>query len=275
MIDWRRMAEPDPDGYDTRMILELLRSEPAPWHAAIPAGPPPHREPAIAGGKVAVRIDGDPLLPAPRFAPLPGIPANLEQAVAYVSRWPAAAAQWPRIVHTIQPFTDTTLPTGGPPRLGSSSHNAAARYGTIALTVDCPLGAAQAIVHEMAHHKLRVMGVDNEAAIRLVANPPDALYMSPVVGIPRPMTAVLHAQYSFIHVTQLDLMMLEGESDPDRRADILVLLGRNVPRMEAGAALLRRHALLDADGEAFMDAFMAWTDRVLDEARRLPIPRSG
>lgn len=270
MIDWSRMAEPSPDGYDTQAVLDLLRNEPAPWHPGPPYRSAPPRTPTVADGAVVVRVDGEPLLPAPRFAPVAGLPATLERAVGHVSRWPAMAEQWPRIVHTIQPFTDTTWPADGSRRLGSSSHNQAARYGTIGLTVDCSLGTAQAIVHEAAHHKLRAMGVDNEAAVRIITNSPDDLYDSPVVvGIPRPMTAVLHAQYAFIHVVQLDLMMLETEEDAERRADIVVLLGRNVPRMEAGAETIRRHATVDADGEVFMEAFMAWSDRVIAAGRRI------
>lgn len=267
MIDWSRIAEPTGDGSDTEAVLAFLEREPMPWHP-----PPPHRTAAPAAAPrlpegPAVWID-TPILPGPRFAPLTGLPEGLVEAVALVRRWPAMAAQWPRIVHTVQCFTDTVATAGGATPAGSSSHNLAARFGVIALTVDSPPGAAQAIVHEAAHHKLRALGVDNERAVRLIVNPPDALYASPiVVDRPRPMTAVLHAQYSFIHVTELDLWMLAAEDDPLRALMIRTLLSRNVPRMEAGADVIRRHARTDDAGAAFLDGFLAWTDRVLEAGR--------
>jgi HEXXH motif-containing protein len=122
----------------------------------------------------------------------------------------------------------------------------------------------------MAHHKLRAMGVANESAIRIVTNPPSDRFPSPVViDQPRPMTAVLHAEYSFIHVTELDLKMIEREEDDRARADIFKLLARNVPKMEAGFATIREHVRTDAEGACFMDAFLAWSDQVLRRGRRM------
>ncbi|MCK1280172.1 HEXXH motif domain-containing protein [Bradyrhizobium sp. 61] len=268
-IDWERTARPQADGYDTAVALGLIDTEPTPWRPLPPQRPPVNGAPAIAEGRVVLRTE-DPLLPAPRFVPdALAIPA-LEQALHYVRRWPLAAKQWPDIVHTIQCYHDTEQPTEGPGRLGSASHSVDARFGVIGLTVNCPLATAQAIVHEMAHHKLRAFGVANENAIRIISNPQDELYPSPiVVDRPRPMTAVLHAQYSFIHVTQLDVHMLEQEDDPQVRSDIRALLARNASRMEQGFETLRQHARTDAAGRAFLGAFFAWCSDVLASSRTM------
>jgi HEXXH motif-containing protein len=135
----------------------------------------------------------------------------------------------------------------------------------IAVTVNCPLGTAQAIVHETAHHKLRAMGVDNEAATRIIRNPADQLFHSPVVGFPRPMTALLHAHYSFLHVIELDLAMLRGESDPGWRADIITLLRRNVPRVAESGRTIERYAIVDEPGARFISALLDWTTAALAE----------
>ena len=194
---------------------------------------------------------------------------------ASVRRWPAVAAQWPNIVHTIQCYVDADLPAHGPGRLGSSSHSVDGRPGVIGLTVNCPLATAQAVVHEMAHHKLRAFGVANEQAIRIVTNPPDELYASPIVlDRLRPMTAVLHAQYSFIHVTQLDIFMLEQEDDQDVRSDICALLSRNVLRMEMGFQTLRAHARTDIAGRDFLGSFFEWCIAALARGREL-LKREG
>ena len=267
-IDWRRMSCPTEDGYDTDMIVRLGRDLP-PLRDHRDRDHATGIEGLVADGRVAVAVDDDPLLQPPRYRPVRGIPEGLTAAIARVARWPAAAAQWPRITHRIQAYTDTAWqepPLAGQRPLGSSSHNRATRFGVIGLTIDCAVGAAQSIVHETAHHKLRAMGVDNEAATRIICNPPDQLFMSPVVGCPRPMTALLHAQYAFIHVLQLDLNMLRAEPDPARRRDILTLTDTMTPLMIAGAEIIRSDAQLDAAGEAFMDGFMIWSDAVLRAA---------
>lgn len=271
-VDWARMARPQDDGYDTRTILHLLDAEPMPWHA----GPADRTAPSLASSRdglaVEVAVDDAPLLPPPRFVPLPGFPEPLAAAIELVRCWPAASAQWPRIVRRIQPFADAELiPSGAAADsrgLGSCSHNESARFGVIGLTVNSPVGAAQAIVHETAHHKLRAMGVDNEAAVRFVRNDPRDLFPSPVVGRPRPMTAVLHAHYSFLHVLQLDLFMIKA-GPPEGRADVATLIGRNAPRIASTAATLRRFALLDEPGESFVGAMLEWTDAALAEAEAL------
>ena len=265
-IDWSRMAEPQDDRYDTVTALRLIEEEVTPWRPHASAREPVQDAPSVCDGTVAIAIRDMPLLPGPRFAPVNELHPNFTKALDYVGRWPAAIAQFPEIIHTVQCFTDTTVA----PRLGSASHSVNDRFGVIGLTVDCPLATAQAVVHETAHNKLRAMGVANEDAIRIVVNPPTDLFSSPVVVDQlRPMSAVLHAEYSFIHVTQLDLMMLEREEDDQIRADILVLLARNVPRMEAGFVTIQRHIRTDKAGEVFIDAFLDWSDRVLRAGRRV------
>lgn len=262
-IAWTRMARPQRDGYDTDALLELHRRAPAPWHASG----------ARLGGPLEIGICGPPLLRPPRFLPAARPFGALGEAIGLVAAWPEMEAQWLRIVSRIQPFTDVeTTAQGGKPPIGSCSHNESARLGLIGLTVDCPLGAAQALVHETAHHKLRIMGVDNEAAIRLLANDPSQMYFSPIVGRPRPMTAILHAHYSFMHVLELDLRLLEAETEEGRRRDLHGLLARNAPRVADMTATLRAAAHPDRDGESFLAALLGWADENLRAAADLLAP---
>ena len=253
------MSRPRADGYDTEEILRLAEAA-----GARNGGPDAaSRSPTVCAGQVALSNDG-PLLPCPPYCPVEGVPATLQRAIAYVERWPAMAAQWPRIVATIQCFTDPEH--GG--KLRSSSHSVDSRPRTIALTVDCPLATAQAIVHETAHLKLRMMGVRNESSDRIVTNASDALYDSPIVrDMKRPMTAVLHAQYSFMHVLQLDLEMLGQERDPQVRRDIKSLISRNAPRMAQGLATLRAEIRTDQPGSAFCEGFFSWCETALEMSR--------
>jgi len=269
-IDWSRLVRPQPDGYDSEVALSFRAERPT------PSGEPPSQiavRPvgALAGGDVMVGLSALPLLPAPRFAPVEEIAPNLLRALAYVDLWPEAAVQWRRMVQLIECFTDVTIPeTERATYLGSASHSVDRRPGHIGLTVDCALATAQAVVHEAAHNKLRALGVGNETAIRIVINPQDELFPSPVVlDRLRPMTAVLHAQYSFVHVLQLNLKMFEAESDVATRTAIRKLIDRNAVRMQAGRDTIAKHARLDREGEAFVGGLVDWTDQLLSQAERI------
>ncbi|HET8774974.1 MAG TPA: HEXXH motif-containing putative peptide modification protein [Thermoanaerobaculia bacterium] len=265
-IDWARMAEPQDDQYDTRVTLALATTggsplRPEPYVRRSSAGLP-----TIPGTDVALRYLDQRELAPPRFALAPPDHPNLPKALAYLRRWPAAYEQFLALIDSVHACVDPTIP----PEMrvlasGSCSHSHEQWFGTICVTVDDPIGCAQAFVHEMAHQKLRALGVSVESAWRLVTNDPGELFPSPIrIGVARPMTAVLHAQYSFIYIVELDLRMLAEERDPAIRERMLQLLMRNVVRMEAGHDTLARNVRTDDAGARFLDAFLAWSLRAIE-----------
>jgi HEXXH motif-containing protein len=268
-IDWARMAEPQIDGYDTGVILELATSGPSPLRSA------PYRRrsvgdaPSIFGGRVAIRNRVSGGLPPPRYQPAAPDHPHVAKAASILALWPEAAEQFARLVDTVEVWSDVSIqPHVWLEAPGSSSHSLEPEFGAIMTTVDSPIAMAQAMAHEMAHHKLRAMGVSLMQAWRIVTNDPSELYVSPIItNRRRPMTAVLHAQYSFIHVTALDLAIVKNPGNLLDQA--LYLLARNVPRMELGYGEIARHLNSDAEGEPFVAAFQAWSRAVLDEGRRV------
>lgn len=265
-IDWERMVEPQRDQYDTRMTLALATT------SGSPLRPEPYVRrsadglPTIAGTDVAIRYLDQRELAPPRFALAPADHPNLPKAIDYLRRWPEAYEQFLALIDSVHPCTDPTIPEGMRGAVsGSCSHSHEWWFGTVCVTVDDPIGCAQALVHEMAHQKLRALGVSVEKAWRVVANDPAELFPSPIrIGVARPMTAVLHAQYSFIYIVELDLRMLAAERDPAARDHILQLLLRNVVRMEAGYETLARNIRTDDAGAPFVDTFLAWARRAID-----------
>jgi HEXXH motif-containing protein len=267
-VDWRRMAAPQDDGYDTDMTLRLAEN------CGTPSRPLPYRRRPIDGaatfcdGMVAVRQAPELGMMTDRIVPAQIDHPNIPLGAAFLARWPAAYAQFGRLVDTVYPYTDPVQASQGECALGSSSHSYEDQFGSVHATVDNALGFAQALIHEMAHQKLRALGVSVESAERLVANNPSELFDSPIrKDRPRPMTAVLHAQYSFIHVTALDLHMLAGAKGERERQYILMLLARNVPRMQAGYQEVARHIRTDEVGRLFVDAFMEWSGDVLQRGQ--------
>lgn len=267
-VDWSRMAEPQNDGYDTEMTLRLAENGVTPLRSLPYRRRSTDGEATFCDGAVAVRrasergMMTDALLPAKVDHP------NIAAGGVLLSRWPNAYAQFTRLIDTVYPYTDPEQARMGDQALGSSSHSYEEDFGSVHATVDNALGFAQALIHEMSHQKLRALGVSIETAERLVTNSPSEEFESPIrKDRKRPMSAVLHAQYSFIHVTALDLYMLAGATGQRERQLILMLLARNVPRMQSGYEEVARHVKTDDAGRQFVDAFMKWSCDVLQRGQ--------
>ena len=125
-------------------------------------------------------------------------------------------------------------------------------------------GTAESLVHEMAHVKLRCLGVQVESSSRLIVNPPTELYRSPLRSYRRPMTAVVHAFYSWLHITELDTRW--AEVDPERA---LMRMARNCDWIQAMAQEIRAHARTDEAGCRFLPPLFAWAERLLARGRAL------
>ena len=270
-IDWSRCAEPQPDQHDSVACWDLVTTTTTPVRSRPHRRRLPGGDPTIFDGAVAVRYIADVVPGAPRNAHGPLEHPNLALAAEYLRRWPEAYLQFRTLMDSIHPMIDTQIPLSAYGRArGSNSHSDEDRFGTMYGTVHDPVGLSEAMVHEMAHNKLRGLGVYVERAFRIVTNPPDQLFESPIrKDRPRPMSAVLHAQYSFIYVTQLDLKCLAEETDPVVADAWLSMLALNVPRMELGFEEIRRSIALDATGRLFIDGFFAWSERVISEGTRL------
>jgi hypothetical protein len=262
-IDWSRAAEPQPDGYDTSLALHLVNSTTGPERPELYQRRPSAGSPTIFDDTVAVRYITQQPEGAPRFVNAPLEHPNIAIGCDYVRRWPLAFLQFQRLMDSFHPMLDATL-SAGQFVLGSGSHSLEGMFGAMYATVYDPHGLAQAFVHEMSHNKLRAIGIFVESAQRLIANAPNERFESPIrKDVLRPMTAVFHAQYSFMYVTALDVEMIESESQEEELRRWVSLLSRNVPRMEEGDRVLRQFLHMDRDGEAFFAGFFGWSDRVL------------
>ncbi|MBZ5715954.1 aKG-HExxH-type peptide beta-hydroxylase [Nannocystis pusilla] len=268
-IAWERLVAPQDDGHDTAVILRLADAR-FPGREQARAQALAAAEVRVCEGRVAVRHVGERCPRAPDYEHGPLADPGLEQALALLRRWPAAARQLPQIVHTLSPMVPAARPTARWPELrGSASTSQSSQFGVLWVTTYDPAATAQALVHELAHNKLFALGLELEGSGRLITNPVDQLFVSPIrTDRKRPMSAVFHAQYSFMHVTALDLAMLAGETDPAMRAYLAGLLRRNVERMAAGQREIAAHVQTDADGAIFVAAFLDWTAQVLADGRR-------
>ena len=274
-IDWSRLAEPQTDQYDTDVILRIASSTTSKGRPQECERTPVDGAPSAFDGRVAIRHVYRPL---PEFKQLslkyPDAPTdhpNIGLAAELIRTWPVAFEQCQRLLDAIHPATDPSFPTESVEIYrGSSSHSFERHFGTMWATIFCPIGLAEAIVHEMAHQKLRVLGVSFLSATTVVGNDPTTVYASPIIKDRlRPMTAVLHAEYSYVHVTALDIHLLEAEQNAVRREALRRVLQRNLSRIQEGYETIHQHFELGKHGREFMEGFLGWIQRTIESARAL------
>ncbi len=251
--DWARLARPQADGYDTEVICRLS------GHAGRldPAAPVWFEVSPVYAGRTDFQQD---------FQGFPDADAShpsLPLAVALVDCWPLGSAQARRLIRVLHASLEPGIAGWGWQVVQSSSHSYADDFGSLWATVNSPVGLAEALVHELAHHKLRALGVGFEHADRLVANRPGERYPSPLLGgRPRPMPALLHAHYALLHMLALELEVLAA-GVPQARTVVTALLRRHVELLHAGAALLRRELVVDAAGARFVPSLRSWQASLL------------
>jgi hypothetical protein len=248
-IAWRRLAEPQPDQYDTLIALDFLQRR-GYARQEVGAGP------SFFDRQVAIRNEPPEAVSFPP-ACVPTRPdhPNIARACELVRLWRPVFRQFHLLIDSVSVFTyrhDTSV----------SRH--AGRPGAIAATVDNAVAFAECLVHEMAHHKLRALGVDIKSAERLIRNPPTQKFKSPIrMDCLRPISAVVHAEYSYTYVAALDLEIVRSRTAcADDRADAAHALARHLPKLEFGLGVIRDHAEVDEPGAAFMEAWQAWLARV-------------
>jgi hypothetical protein len=260
-IAWDRLAEPQKDQYDSLIVLEFARRR-----GYVRSEPGSH--PTFFDGKIAIRNDGPPLGPDCVLADAdhPNIAATCE----LVGSWPAVFTQLQLLIESVNVF----LHAGSPAiddGVGSNSSSGGSEFGIVSSTVNSVVGFAGSLVHEMAHHKLRALGVQFETAERLIRNSPEQRFRSPVrYDCLRPMAAVLQGQYAFTYSAAMCLAIIRPRINPGRDRRIAEdALAVKLPKLVFGLEVLKRHAQVDAEGAGFLEGLFTWTYRLLDEGLAL------
>jgi hypothetical protein len=252
MIDWARVARPQDDGYDNKIALmksPLVRLELG--------------EPTICNGRIAVRPIsrslGWSLIPAESDHP------NIQPAIDLLALWPAALESFCQLIYLFYPLNHPDI-EDNPLGRGSTCGSTDTELGEMYATVYSVEGLAEAFAHELGHTKLRYLGVRFEEADRLIANSPDELFVSPIRKDKlRPMSAVMHAQYSYTYITALDLKMFAANpNEGDLQAIKL-----NYGRLLEGEREIKAHLKTDAEGEQFFTGYFAWLDEILNECKAI------
>ncbi len=260
LIDWRRLAEPQSDEYDSQVILAFARQR-----GYVRQSYP--KNPTWFDSKVALLQTANPsgfpssCLPASYAHP------NLPKAWNLLSLWTAAFRQFQCLIESVAIFINTEW---SPDRVTGSVCASVNRFGKIAASINGYAGFAESLVREMAHQKLWALGIELETAQRLIANLPEQSYPSPTdYDCLRPMSAVLHAQYSYAHVAALDIAILQNRTSPEQDRQVADYLACVLPKLEFGYKIIRNNAEVDEAGAEFLAGLFVWLDRILEEGYTL------
>lgn len=241
-VDWTRMAEPQTDGYDTDMTLWFAENRVGASRPRVYQRRESSVERTFCHGKVAICAPPEPGMMGADILPASLDHPHVEAGARLLARWPVAYQQFQRLIDTVYPYTDPRQSGLGKWALGSSSHSYEESFGSLCATVDDELGFAQALVYQMARQKLRALDLTVDA--------------------------VFYEAYCVVYVTALDLQMIAGAQGIWESQRLLMLLARNVPRMEARLDEIQERVSADEPSEQFTAAFIEWSRRVRQSGRQ-------
>jgi hypothetical protein len=260
-IDWRKIAEPQIDQYDTLIALEFAKRS---GYIREEIGD----DPTFFDGQVAIREDPSTLFFPDCISAEPNHP-NVAKGCDLLRLWQPLFRQFQLLIESVAVVSYAPHPTDMV--VGSVCGSGHKGFGTISATINHHVGFAEALVHEMAHHKLRALGVQFDEAERIVKNSPDRKFPSPIRhDCLRPMSAVLHAQYSYTYVSALDIIIIDAAIDRERDYSIAQgSLSSNLPKLEFGLQVIKNNAIFDVAGTDFLEGLIDWSQRIFSDGYRI------
>ncbi len=287
-IDWKRIAKPQTDAYDSHVIARLLYDKYG-WKKIIPT-----TELTLCDGAVAVCLDRQytaEQLVSSESTMVNGLEYMTPEKVAQINRFMMA---WPEGGLMLQNFLDeywakwSTIMTepgrgcsSGHYEMKSSIHEHSHTKGLVLnavyVTANDSQGCSEGTYHEVGHARLESLGIDiGEHDGQLLLNGPDELYDSPVRwDVKRPMSAVVQAVYSWIMLSEADLqcgLNLTGwdTKNPNiqvtpKQASANYMIG-NLPKVQDGLEEIRKHAKLTPAGVDFIDGYLEWGYSVVERS---------
>lgn len=142
---------------------------------------------------------------------------------------------------------------------------------SVMATINGTVGAAEGIVHELGHHKLHALGLDLEKYTDdFFENDFEEVFHSPVrFDKKRPISAVVHAEFSYIYVTEyynkfLD-WMLENEIGIYEQNSVRGYFQRqayNLKRIGNGLNTIPEDMKVTDEGERFMESLLQYGTKV-------------
>lgn len=267
MIDWTKLAKPQPDYSDVEALREL---EPG-W-----------TQPVLSAGTKFLldSIAIDPQVGVGRMSSYKAIATNITDEWiatqnAYLNKWSVGEGMLRVYLDYFWPFYIPTWGEGG--KGCSSGHqmiDAKHTYHAVYVSTNDPGGCAQGIYHEAAHLRLESMGIKIETHDgRLLLNGVDELFDSSVrFDKKRPMSAVLHGVYAWLMFTENDYHNFKAGmfSIDDYRSYV----ERNIPKIIKGMDEIDAHARWTDEGKDFFAGVSDWAIDLIERTQGVLISGS-
>ena len=272
-IDWKRVAKPQPDAYDTYVISQELhktngwvKTKPVDCRFTLCDGhvavvpDPIHTDEGLVRGGMCNATD--------RWTDQDA--ANIDP---YLRTWTDGHEMLKLFLDEFWPKWSLTMLNHAGSR-GCSSGHYDLKHGSIRrpyvnavyVTINSHQGCAEGIYHEVGHIRLNALNLRiEEHDGRLITNTPDELYISPIRrDKKRPMSAVIQAIYSWLIFGENDLQVAVLPDNALVSAEYLI---GNLPKIEDGLVTIREHVKCTAEGTKFMDGYFEWGDDLVTRAR--------
>lgn len=284
-IDWKRVAKPQADGYDSHVIAALL-NEKYGWKKIQPTS-----ELRLCNGTVAVVPDRQytsDQLHHPENPMRDGMPYMTPEICAGIDRFLTA---WPEGSHMLSLFLDEYWAkwskymhekargcSSGHYEMKSSLNDGWTKglvVNAVYVTANDWQGCSEGIYHEVGHARLESIGIDIESHDnRLLLNGPDELYDSPVRwDVKRPMSAVVQAVYSWIMFCEADIQCAERlqgfdpkypeQNETPAQASVSYLIG-NIPKIQDGVTEIENNLKVTPEGAKFFEGYLEWGHDVVN-----------
>ena len=277
-IAWERVAEPQADLSDVEILLKVAHD----LYGYTPQTPAPGSA-TMMGGRVEIKMapemhyDNIVRITQEQLDQEPII-ENLEHIISLTSYY-----------ETIAEFLDAFHPTcwkaAEQNRVGygcACGPMGSPERGKIEVQSTCAhlTAGGDGLTHEVWHQRMHALGIDFETHQGLLfENADDEVYDSPIrKDKPRPMPAVIQAQYSYIGVTDfyrtiIDRLFSDNRDLAEYRGlqvnlqSYLHTNARNVLRIREGVDTIRTHLRPTPDiGERYFQGYMNYAQRVIDQS---------
>lgn len=190
---------------------------------------------------------------------------NIRRAEKWINSWGNLKAELFELISFITPCHEPFARTKNFP--GCSCGSDLSRPFGLWTTVDSVVGISEGIFHEMAHQKLRHLGVTFDDGGLLLNNPATQTDLSPIrLDVLRPISAILHAQYSYSYVFDVYLHALKEDLDNDEKHELRLAISRVLSRLRFGRSTLLRLARPTNLGEQFLTELWRWFSEMEENA---------
>lgn len=260
-----KMVWPQANGYDS-LVFNTLTGENV---GKSELHPDAVANDLIFAGKVRVGYFEQDIMNPPRYQKAFACAEVFRQAEHYLQAWPEMYEQIKILVKVIQPFYDTTIhPKHIEFAVGSSSSSIGLPLGYICLTVDNPIGVAQAIVHELAHQKIRAIGIIENNTDAIFSNAP---YVSAPLNINQRVlpAAAFHDIYTFTHILQLNISMASLSLSAIEKDHLYQLLLKNSIRIEHALYYLTEEIRTITYYKTFYEKLISWMKKCVQDTKRI------